>query len=55
MRSILDPTFKYVPASHTNIAETFKRIRREQKAQAEADAQAKAEQATKVAPIRRTK
>lgn len=27
--SILDPSFKYVPAAKTNIAKTFKRVKRE--------------------------
>ena len=35
MKSILDPTFRYVPAAKTDVAATFARIRREQKAQAE--------------------
>ena len=30
-KSILDPTFKYVPSSKTNIQKTFERIRKEQK------------------------
>lgn len=30
-KSILDPEFKYVPSSKTNIKATFDRIRREQK------------------------
>lgn len=34
--SLLDPGFKYVPAKDTNIAKTFKRIRREQAQEAEA-------------------
>ena len=29
MKSILDPSFKYVPAAHTDIKPTFARIRRE--------------------------
>jgi hypothetical protein len=29
MKSILDPTFKYVHSSRTNIAETFAKIRKE--------------------------
>jgi len=28
-KSILDPTFKYVPAAETDIRKTFARIRRE--------------------------
>ena len=30
MKSILDPTFCYTPSTHTDIAKTFARIRREQ-------------------------
>lgn len=29
MKSILDPTFKYVPSTSTDIRETFKRVRAE--------------------------
>jgi len=32
MKSILDPTFRYVPAAKTDVAATFARIRREQRA-----------------------
>ena len=35
MKSILDRTFKYVPAAKTDVAATFARIRREQRARAE--------------------
>ena len=52
MKSILDPTFKYTNAASTDIAATFRRIRRER---AEAAKQAQAvveEQAVKVQPIR---
>ena len=35
MKSILDRTFRYVPAAKTDVAETFRRIRRENKALAE--------------------
>lgn len=31
MKSILDPTFCYTPSTHTDIAKTFARIRREQR------------------------
>ena len=31
MKSILDPTFRYTPAVATNIRETFRRVRREQR------------------------
>lgn len=31
MKSILDPTFRYTPSTHTDIARTFARIRREQR------------------------
>ena len=30
MKSILDRTFRYVPARLTNVAATFRRVRREQ-------------------------
>ena len=30
MKSILDPTFRYIPSIHTDIARTFARVRREQ-------------------------
>jgi hypothetical protein len=32
-KSLLDPSFRYVSASNTNIAKTFARIRREMKAE----------------------
>lgn len=31
MKSILDPTFRYTPSTHTDIAKTFDRIRLEQR------------------------
>ena len=43
-KSILDPTFKYVPSSKTNIEKTFERIRREQKEAAKVQAVQDAQQ-----------
>lgn len=47
-RGLLDPKFRYVPASRTNVAATFARIRREMK---EAE-DAKQQQEPKVRSIR---
>jgi hypothetical protein len=44
MKSILDPSFRYVPAAHTDLRATFRRIRRELAA-------ARAEERAKVQPI----
>lgn len=49
MKSILDPTFRYVPAASTDIRKTFARARREQREQAKREAAAVA----KVQPLRR--
>ncbi len=51
MKSLLDPTFKYVPAVETNLRKTFARVRREQ---AEETARL-AEVRAKVAPIKKLK
>ena len=53
--NILDPRFRYIPASKTDLRKTFARIRREQKAQCEAQAKADAEAMQKTVPIRKTK
>jgi hypothetical protein len=42
MKSILDPTFKYTPAVQTDIAATFRRIRREADKQAKENAEREA-------------
>jgi len=34
MKTILDPTFRYVPSHETDITKTFERIRREREAAA---------------------
>ena len=46
--NILDPRFKYVPAAATDVAKTFKRIRKEQREQAETQQQANEEAQRKV-------
>lgn len=46
MKSILDPSFKYINAASTDIRETFKRVRREQ-------AKGQSVPATVVVPIRK--
>jgi hypothetical protein len=33
MKSILDPTFRYTPSTHTDLRKTFARIKREARAQ----------------------
>ena len=50
MSRILDPKFRYVPASKTNIRNTFRRERERLKEQAEAEKQSRA---AKVQPIKR--
>lgn len=48
VKSILDRSFRYVPAAQTDIRRTFERIKREQRANA-------AEAKTKVKPIKERK
>lgn len=36
MKRLTDPSFRYVPASKTNVAATFRRVRREMEAAAAA-------------------
>lgn len=49
-RSLLDPAFRYTPSAHTDLRRTFARIRREIRAQAQAEAKSSA-----VVPIRKEK
>ena len=51
MPNILDPKFKYVPAAKTDIAATFKRVRKEQADAAKAEAEREAERILKVRTI----
>lgn len=55
MKSILDPTFRYTKSVETDLKKTFARVRREQRAQKEAEASLAAEQAVKVHPLLRGK
>jgi hypothetical protein len=51
MKRITDPTFRYVSAAATNIAETFRRERMRLKREAERQARADEEAKQKVAKI----
>lgn len=35
MKSLLDPTFKWIPSNETDVRATFERVRREQQERAE--------------------
>lgn len=48
MKSILDPTFRYVPSVETDLRKTFARVRREQRDEARKVAADKAEADSKV-------
>jgi len=51
MKSILDPTFRYVPSVETDLRKTFARVRREMRGGKERSLEAQA--ATNVLPIQR--
>jgi hypothetical protein len=55
VKSILDPTFRYVSSVDTDLRKTFARIRREQREIAQAKAEQEAREANKVAPINQRK
>jgi hypothetical protein len=50
MKSILDPTFRYIPSASTDLRKTFKRIRDEQRKARELEA---AKLTRQVIPIER--
>jgi hypothetical protein len=52
MKSILDPTFHYVPSAQTDLRKTFSRIRREM---AKAKVQSPAGGASRIVPFARAK
>jgi hypothetical protein len=52
MKSILDPTFRYVPSVETDLRKTFARVRRELRASAPRSAP-EPTNATNVLPIQR--
>lgn len=54
MKSLLDPTFRYVPSSQTDIRKTFARVRREMR-QRERPAAAEAPSLPRVTPLFREK
>lgn len=43
MKSLLDPTFRYVHSSSTDIRKTFSRVRKELRAKADAEARERAQ------------
>lgn len=51
MKSILDPTFRYVPAAKTDIRATIRREQRRLKAEAEKAALNQQEATSKVRPL----
>lgn len=55
MKSILDPSFRYVPSASTDVRKTFMRIRREMQRTGTAGARAGASEASRVLMFARTK
>jgi len=50
-RSLLDKDFRYTPSAKTDLAATFRRIRKELEAQQQRQAANESEVAAKVAPL----
>ena len=55
MKSILDPSFRYVPSAATDVRKTFARVRREMKMSGPADERAAAPEAPRVLFFLRSK
>lgn len=55
MKSILDKSFRYVPARLTDVAATFRRIRKALSEEARARAENETEAQAKTVPIKRAK
>ena len=51
MKSILDPTFRYVSSANTDLRKTFARVRREARRESLAPARDAVDAAPKVTPI----
>jgi hypothetical protein len=55
MKSILDPTFRYVPSASTDVRKTFMRIRREMQKAGTATARSAGNEESRVLVFARTK
>lgn len=54
MKSILDPSFRYVPSSATDVRKTFARVRSEMLGQTPPSAAGRNAEGARVLPLRRT-